>query len=144
MSRKLLIALVLVGLCATAAATRARQSSAGSPPQAAPPATQANPQISDQDIDLLRKDLRARKKQLVATNLTLTPQLLWHFAAGRGAQEKTFAELKWTCPAHEGGKSSLLNLRFLFCCSGLVVLRAFSRSPLIVVEPQRERRSRAA
>ena len=30
----------------------------------------------------------------MATNLTLTPQTLWYFAAGRGAQEKTFAELK--------------------------------------------------
>lgn len=30
----------------------------------------------------------------VATNLALTPQALWWFSAGRGAQEKTFAELK--------------------------------------------------
>jgi len=30
----------------------------------------------------------------VATNLTLASQALWYFAAGRGAQEKTFAELK--------------------------------------------------
>jgi len=30
----------------------------------------------------------------VATNLELTAQSLWYFMAGRGAQEKTFAELK--------------------------------------------------
>lgn len=30
----------------------------------------------------------------IATNLTLTPRALWYFAAGRGAQEKTIAELK--------------------------------------------------
>ena len=30
----------------------------------------------------------------VATNLDLNPQSLWYFMAGRGAQEKTFAELK--------------------------------------------------
>jgi Transposase DDE domain group 1 len=30
----------------------------------------------------------------VATNLALSPQSLWYFMAGRGAQEKTFAELK--------------------------------------------------
>ena len=33
---------------------------------------QDNPKISDQDIELLRKDLRAQKKQLVASNLQLT------------------------------------------------------------------------
>ena len=30
----------------------------------------------------------------VATNLALTPAALWAFMAGRGAQEKTLAELK--------------------------------------------------
>ena len=30
----------------------------------------------------------------VATNLTLAPRALWNFVAGRGAQEKTFAELE--------------------------------------------------
>jgi hypothetical protein len=30
----------------------------------------------------------------VTTNLSLTPQMLWYFTAGRGAQEKTCAELK--------------------------------------------------
>jgi hypothetical protein len=30
----------------------------------------------------------------VSTNMTLTPKTLWHFANGRGAQEKTLAELR--------------------------------------------------
>jgi Spy/CpxP family protein refolding chaperone len=33
---------------------------------------QDNPKITDQDIELLRKDLRSRKKQIVAANLKLT------------------------------------------------------------------------
>ena len=43
--------------------TEAQSSSAGA---------QDTPKITDQDIELLRKDLRAQKKQIVASNLTLT------------------------------------------------------------------------
>jgi hypothetical protein len=32
----------------------------------------ANPTVSDQDVQLLRKDLRSQKKQLIAANLPLT------------------------------------------------------------------------
>ena len=55
----------------------------------------------------------------VATNLTLTPQSLWYFAAGRGAQEKTFAELKGefaldAVPTnHYGANSAWLQLSIL-------------------------------
>jgi len=44
--------------------------------QTAPPQTQgaAPPVLSQQDIDLLRKDLRSQKKQLVAQNLKLTDE----------------------------------------------------------------------
>ncbi len=45
-------------------------------------------------LDLFSPDDGYFEYSAVATNLTLTPQVLWHFAAGRGAQEKTFAELK--------------------------------------------------
>ena len=34
---------------------------------------QAAPTLSSSDFDLLRKDLRAQKKQIIATNLPLTP-----------------------------------------------------------------------
>jgi len=55
----------------------------------------------------------------VATNLTLTPQMLWYFASGRGAQEKTFAELKGefaldVAPTnHYGANSAWLQLSIL-------------------------------
>src|SRR5215469_2703812 len=43
--------------------------------QAPPPQTQgAPPALSQQDVDLLRKDLRSQKKQLVAQNLKLTDE----------------------------------------------------------------------
>ena len=48
------------------------------PIEAAPPqqggnsAQQGSPGVSDQDIALMRQDLRSQKKQLIASNLTLT------------------------------------------------------------------------
>jgi hypothetical protein len=71
MSRKtVIIALVLAGGC-VALCPKA-------PAQAAPSAQSAttgskSPQgVSDQDIALLRQDIRSEKKQLIAANLTLT------------------------------------------------------------------------
>ena len=45
-------------------------------------------------LDLFSPDDGYFEYSAVATNLTLTPRALWYFAAGRGAQEKTIAELK--------------------------------------------------
>jgi hypothetical protein len=45
-------------------------------------------------LDLFSPDDGYFEYSAVTTNLSLTPQMLWHFTAGRGAQEKTFAELK--------------------------------------------------
>jgi hypothetical protein len=45
-------------------------------------------------LDLFLPDDGYFDYSAVATTLTLAPQALWDFAAGRGAQEKTFAELK--------------------------------------------------
>jgi Transposase DDE domain group 1 len=45
-------------------------------------------------LDLFSPDDGHFEYSAVATNLTLSPRALWHFSAGRGAQEKTFAELK--------------------------------------------------
>jgi hypothetical protein len=45
-------------------------------------------------LDLFSLDDGYFEYSAVATNLTLTPRALWYFAAGRGAQEKTSAELK--------------------------------------------------
>jgi Transposase DDE domain group 1 len=55
----------------------------------------------------------------VATNLTLAPQARWYFAAGRGAQEKTCAELKGEFalevvpPNHYGAHSAWQQLSIL-------------------------------
>ncbi len=45
-------------------------------------------------LDLFSPDDGHFEYSAVATNLTLSPRALWNFTAGRGAQEKTFAELK--------------------------------------------------
>ena len=45
-----------------------------STPAASAPAQSDNARsISDEDIEMLRKDIRAQRKQLIATNMTLTP-----------------------------------------------------------------------
>ena len=53
-------------------------------------------EVSDQPgIDLdIRQDRKDIKVPSDATNKSLTIQRLWYFAAGRGGQEKTFAELR--------------------------------------------------
>jgi len=70
-------------------------------------------------LDLFSPDDGYFEYSAVATNLTLTPQALWSFAAGRGAQEKTFAELKGefaldVVPTnHYGANSAWLQLSIL-------------------------------
>jgi hypothetical protein len=70
MNRKLLVAAWLVGTWGVGAGRLPAQTNTGS--QASSASTQNNEQITDQDIQLLRQDLRSRKKQLVASNLNLT------------------------------------------------------------------------
>ena len=53
-----------------------------------------HPSSKNYQLDLFSPDDGYFEYSAVATNLTLTPQALWYFAAGRGAQEKTSAELK--------------------------------------------------
>jgi hypothetical protein len=62
-------------------------------------------------LDLFSPDDGYFEYSAVATNLTLTPRALWYFAAGRGAQEKTIAELKGefaldAVPTHHYGANS--------------------------------------
>ncbi len=45
-------------------------------------------------LDLFSPDDGYFEYSAVATNKSLTVQRLWYFAAGRGGQEKTFAELR--------------------------------------------------
>ena len=70
-------------------------------------------------LDLFSPDDGYFEYSAVATNLTVTPRALWYFAAGRGAQEKTFAELKGefaldVVPTnHYGANSAWLQLSIL-------------------------------
>ena len=60
-----LVALVLIGASWMLYGPAAR-------PQTAPPKESTTHVISDQDMNLLRKDLRSKRKQLIAANLKLT------------------------------------------------------------------------
>ena len=62
-------------------------------------------------LDLFDPDDGYFEYSAVSTNLTLSAGALWDFMAGRGAQEKTFAELKgeWALdvvPTHHYGANS--------------------------------------
>jgi hypothetical protein len=70
MMKRLLIGVLLMGIWGPAAASLSAQTTGGS--QSSSADAQNNAKISDQDIELLRKDLRSKKKQLVAANLNLT------------------------------------------------------------------------
>ena len=62
--KKLLIAVAIAGTCMACGATTNAQAA---PPQ------ESNPHvIKNQDLDMLRKDLRSQRKQLIAANLKLT------------------------------------------------------------------------
>ena len=52
------------------------------------------PSPRNYQLDLFSTDDGYFEYSAVATNLALSPRALWYFAAGRGAQEKTIAELK--------------------------------------------------
>jgi len=78
-----------------------------------------HPSPKNYQLDLFSPDDGYFEYSAVATNLTLTPRALWYFAAGRGAQEKTFAELKGefaldVVPTnHYGANSAWLQLSVL-------------------------------
>jgi len=79
-------------------------------------------------LDLFSPDDGYFEYSAVATNLSLTPRALWYFAAGRGAQEKTIAELKGefaldVVPTnHYGATSAWLQL----CVLAHNLMRSFS------------------
>jgi len=72
MNRNLLIGVLLIGIWGGAARCLSAQANNGTQSSLSGTQAQKDGQISDQDIDLLRKDLRSKKKQLVAANLNLT------------------------------------------------------------------------
>ena len=53
-----------------------------------------HPTPKNYQLDLFSPDDGYFEYSAIASNLTLAPAALWYFAAGRGAQEKTLAELK--------------------------------------------------
>jgi Spy/CpxP family protein refolding chaperone len=55
-------------------ATRSLLAQTNSGTQSSSAGAQDKPKITDQDIELLRRDLRAQKKQIVAANLSLTTE----------------------------------------------------------------------
>jgi hypothetical protein len=69
MKRRLLGVLVLAGACFESPQTLAQISDAQQP---AVSPNQTGTSMSSQDVDLLRQDIRSKKKQLIAANLKLT------------------------------------------------------------------------
>jgi len=70
MYKSLLIATLLFVMCGGASKSLVAQTNGGA--QSPSAGAQDKPQITDQDIELLRKDLRSQKKQIVAANLKIT------------------------------------------------------------------------
>ena len=67
----LIVALLFV---MSVGATRSLLAQTNSGTQSSSAGAQDKPKITDQDIELLRRDLRAQKKQIVAANLSLTTE----------------------------------------------------------------------
>jgi hypothetical protein len=68
--KKLLAALVIVGAYSLVSAPTFAQLTDPQQPTASP--SQTGQLMSSQDVDLLRQDIRSKKKQLIAANLKLT------------------------------------------------------------------------
>ena len=90
-------------------------------------------------LDLFDPDDGYFEYSAVSTNLTLSAGALWDFMAGRGAQEKTFAELKgeWALDVvpthHYGANSAWQQISIL----GHNLLRSFQLQTLAIPKPDR-------
>ena len=71
MNAKFFTGVLLLGALALPLANLSARNSGAAKQQAATAASDS--QVQDQDIALLRQDIRGKKKQLVAANLNLTP-----------------------------------------------------------------------
>jgi hypothetical protein len=103
-----------------------------------------HPSPKNYQLDLFSPDDGYFEYSAVATNLTLTPRALWYFAAGRGAQEKTIAELKGefaldVVPTnHYGANSAWLQL----CVLAHNLMRSFQlHSTLAWPKPRSRKRT---
>jgi hypothetical protein len=94
-------------------------------------------------LDLFDPDDGYFEYSAVSTNLTLSAAALWDFMAGRGAQEKTFAELKgeWALDAvpthHYGANSAWQQISIL----GHNLLRNFQLQTLATQKPRSRKRT---
>jgi hypothetical protein len=70
MNKRLLIGVLVIGIWGAGTGRLTAQTGSGS--QTSSAGAENSVQISDLDIELLRKDLRSQKKQIVAANLDLT------------------------------------------------------------------------
>lgn len=70
MNKKMLAMMVLAGACLARSPQTSAQMTGVQQPAASP--SQTGQVVSSQDVDLLRKDIRSKKKQLIAANLKLT------------------------------------------------------------------------
>ena len=94
-------------------------------------------------LDLFDPDDGYFEYSAVSTNLTLNAAVLWDFMAGRGAQEKTFAELKgeWALDVvpthHYGANSAWQQITIL----GHNLLRSFQLQTLATLKPRSRKRT---
>ncbi len=70
MNKKMLAVLVLAGTSVVVSPTTVAQLTDAQQPPASP--SQTGQVMSSQDVDLLRQDIRSKKKQMIAANLKLT------------------------------------------------------------------------
>lgn len=94
-------------------------------------------------LDLFDPDDSYFEYSGVTTNLTLSAASLWEFMAGRGAQEKTFAELKgeWALdvvPTHQYGANSAWQQ---ICVLGHNLLRNFQLQTVATQKPRSRKRT---
>jgi len=94
-------------------------------------------------LDLFDPDDGYFEYSAVSTNLTLSAAALWDFMAGRGAREKTFAELKgeWALDVvpthHYGANSAWQQISIL----GHNLLRNFQLQTLAIPKPRSRKRT---
>ena len=94
-------------------------------------------------LDLFDPDDGYFEYSAVTTNLTLQAAALWNFMAGRGAQEKTYGELKgeWALdvvPTHHYGANSAWQQ---ICVLGHNLLRNFQLQTVATQKPRSRKRT---
>jgi hypothetical protein len=102
-----------------------------------------HPSRKNYQLDLFDPDDGYYEYSAVSTNLTLEAPALWDFMAGRGAQEKTFGELKgeWALdavPTHHYGANSAWQQ---ICVLGHNLLRNFQLQTVAIPKPRSRKRT---